>query len=176
MHAPFCLVLCSGLPGCGKTTLARLLASHFGFPLFAKDRLQSALRRDGLAPRSGPEGYRLILDLADEQLALGTSAVLDGVFPLPGFRADAQRVASLRQAGFRPIYCHCSDEGLWQARMQGRVQYVPDWSPVGWSEVLRLRAEFQPWPPGAALCLDAVDPLDRNLAQALAWVQARPER
>ncbi len=169
-HPGLSLILFSGLPGCGKTTLARSLARHFGIPLFAKDRLQSALRRDALATRSGPQGYRLILDLAGEQLELGVSAILDGVFPKAGFRGEAERTARRAGARFLPIHCFCSDETLWQARMQQRTRYVPDWTPVGWEEVLRLRAEFEPWQAGAALFLDAVQPAASNIERAIQWV------
>ena len=46
------LILLTGLPGCGKTTLARKLAAHLRVPLFAKDRIQSTLRALNLADRT----------------------------------------------------------------------------------------------------------------------------
>lgn len=156
------LVLFSGLPGCGKTTLARRTAQYFGIPLFAKDRLQSVLRRQALAPRATTDGYRLILDLADEQLSLGISAILDGVFPMAGFRTEAQEIASRHHAQFVVIYCYCSDTALWKQHIQNRVQYVPHWSPVGWDEVEHLQASFEPWPPGKAIFIDAVNDIDSN--------------
>ena len=164
------LILLSGLPGCGKTTLAHRLAKDLRIPLFAKDHLQSALRRQGLASRSGAEGYRMILDLAEAQLSLGVSVILDAVFPKVGFRREAEEIAHCHGAMLRPIYCYCSDEALWQERMTGREQLVPDWSPVGWEEVVRLRGDFQAWQPKEALFLDAVRPVEENFVQAKTWI------
>jgi predicted kinase len=171
---PRSLILFSGLPGTGKTTLARQTASYFGVPLFAKDRLQSRLRRQGLAERSTPDGYALILDLADEQLGLGLSTILDAVFPMEGFRRHAAAIARRHQAAFRPVYCFCSDRANWQGRMQSRQQYVPDWTPVGWEEVERLEATFQPWATGSALFLDAADDPESNFQAIVQWIRQPP--
>lgn len=165
------LVLFSGLPGCGKTTLARRAAQRFGIPLFAKDRLQARLRQQGLAPRATADGYHLILDLADEQLSLGVSAILDAVFPQAGFRQRARQIASQRQARLGVIYCHCSDLELWKRRFDDRAQYVPDWSPVGWEEVERIRPTFEPWSPDEALFVDAVNDIEGNFARVAGWIQ-----
>jgi predicted kinase len=163
------LILVSGLPGCGKTTLARRVAGTLRAPLFAKDRVQRVLRDH--VPGAAPlDGYRLLLDLADEQLALGLSVVLDAVFPLDGFRAAAREIAAHHDAAFRPVYCFCSDEAVWRARMDARVQYVPGWDPVGWDEVERLRPLYQPWAPGAALFVDAVQSIDENLQHVLRYL------
>ena len=165
------LIIFSGLPGTGKTRLSQALASHFGFPLFAKDRLQSRLRAQELAKRNSVDGYLLILDLAEQQLALGMSAILDGVFPLEGFRIHAKEVASQHHAIFRPIHTYCSDTTLWQERMEKREQNVPDWTPVGWEEVKRIQSDFLPWDKSATLFLDAVDPFKENLTKAIMWIK-----
>jgi predicted kinase len=49
-------VIFSGLPGTGKTALARQVAGELGIPLFAKDRIQSTLRVRSLAKRETVDG------------------------------------------------------------------------------------------------------------------------
>jgi predicted kinase len=161
----------SGLPGCGKTTVARQVAQALGIPLFAKDRIQSLLRQRGLAGRATADGYYLLLDMADEQLSLGVSVILDAVFPQAGFRQEAADIASRHGARWRPIDCFCSDELEWRQRLNRRQHaYVPHWSPVGWEEVERMRDLFVPWPPGEALMVDSMNGIDNNLHRALAWL------
>lgn len=173
---PPTLILMSGLPGCGKTSLARQLAQRLHIPILSKDRLQQGLRAQGLAGHNGPEGYLLAFDLADEQLALGVGVILDAVFPLPGYRSQARAIAQKHGARFCPIYCYCSNERLWQARMNNRTQYVPDWTPKGWDEVLRLRDDFVAWSPQEALCLNAIHPVAVNLQIALHYLASAPTR
>jgi predicted kinase len=167
------LILFSGLPGCGKTRLAQALAKQLNIPLFAKDRFQSFLRQQEFTGRSGVEGYLMMLDMAEQQLSLNVSVILDGVFPLPGFRGKARKLAEIYGSTFVPIYCYCSDETLWEQRMEGRDQYVPHWSPVGWEEVERIRPTFTSWDEKKALFLDAVRPFEENLQAALDWINPR---
>ncbi len=85
------LVLISGLPGTGKTRLASELAKRLQVPVFAKDRFQSQFRILGFTDREGPAGYHLLFDMADQQLSLGVSAILDAVFPMHGHLAHLRR-------------------------------------------------------------------------------------
>jgi len=171
MSNPSLLLVFTGLPGCGKTTLARQIARTIGIPIFSKDRFQSALVQQNLAPRATADGYLLILNQADEQLSLGVSCILDAVFPLPGFRQSLEEIATRHGAKLRVVRCLCSDEATWRQRMQGRTQYHDYWTPVGWEEVERLKAIYEPWPTSIhILQIDAINSPDQNFREVFTWL------
>src|SRR5712691_1279442 len=99
------LIMFSGIPGSGKTALARRLAEHLRIPLFSRDSAQKFLYEHQLIQSNTVEGYHWILRQAEEQLALGVSCILDAVFPRTEFRIIASQTAMRHQALFRPIYC-----------------------------------------------------------------------
>jgi predicted kinase len=169
------LIIFAGMPGSGKTTLARVVAEALRIPMLAKDRVQRVLRDRDLADPSSGEGYYLILDLADEQLSLGVSAILDATFPLDHFRSVASDIAERHHARFCAVYCYCSDKTVWRARMEQRVQYIPGWKPVGWEDVERMRDYYQPWRENA-LAIDSLLPPEENIPQVLAYIEKATRR
>jgi predicted kinase len=169
------LILFSGMPGSGKTTLARMVARKMGIPAFAKDRMQRVLRDHNLAEASSGDGYFIILDMADEQLSLGLSVILDATFPLDHFRMVASETAARHRARFCAFYCYCSDDRVWRERMNQRVQYVPGWKPVGWGDVLRMREYYQPWNDNA-MFVDSLQSPDENFPLVLEHIQNAPSR
>jgi predicted kinase len=83
-HAPTpVLILVTGPPAGGKTTLARRLAADLSLPLIEKDRLKEGLFDTlGIADvawsqRLGGAVYELLYRLADEFVSAGTTVVLE---------------------------------------------------------------------------------------------------
>lgn len=70
------------------------------------------------------------------------------------------------------IECVCGDAELHRRRIEGRERGIPGWHEVGWDHVERMRGEFPPL-AGKHLVLDAVRPVDDNLALALEHVAQR---
>ncbi|NEE50673.1 AAA family ATPase, partial [Streptomyces sp. SID8455] len=72
-----------GLPGTGKTTLARLLAAHIGAVHLRVDTIEQAIVRSGLARHPvGPAGYTVGYALAEEHLQQGLTVIAESVNPL----------------------------------------------------------------------------------------------
>lgn len=169
------LIVFAGMPGSGKTTLARMVATHLSLPILSKDRVQRVLRDHHLAAEHTGDGYYVILDMADQQLELGISVILDATFPLDHFRLVASETAARHKARFCPLYCTCSDDRIWRERMTDRAQYIPGWRPVGWDDVLRMREYYQPWDDNAVI-LDSVNTTQVNFRVALDAIENATHR
>jgi predicted kinase len=166
------LIVFSGLPGTGKSTLAEAAGRELRVPVFAVDWLLGSL-----TPFGGyhwDDGFKigeeLLTTLAFRQLALGQSAILD--FPAEDLATRIRWRTLARAAGadFLVVVCACSDRQLHRARLEGRQRGIPGWHEGGnWANVDRRLAEFPPW-TGEVLTIDAVQPPAQNLATVLKYV------
>lgn len=166
------LVVLSGVPGTGKSTLADALGLATGTPAFSADWLLGALTPFG--------GYHLpdLLGIAEEllttlafrQLSAGGSAILDAPGEDVVTRDRWRGLAAAFGADLRVVVCVCSDPDLHRQRVEGRRRGIPGWHDAGdWQDVRRRLAAFPPW-PGKPLVVDAVRPLERNVEAVLAYL------
>jgi predicted kinase len=166
------LIVFSGLPGTGKSTLAEAAGRQLHVPVFAVDWLLGSL-----TPFGGYHlddllkiGAELLTTLAFRQLELGQSAILD--FPAEDLatRTRWRTLAHTAAAEFRVVVCACSDPNLHRTRLERRQRGIPGWHEGGnWANVERRLAEFPPW-TGEVLAVDAARPLAQNLAIVLEYV------
>jgi predicted kinase len=168
-------VVFTGLPGTGKSSVAEPVGRELGIPVFAKDWLEATLKRAGLgqdeesAGIMGQAGYELLTILAQRQLNLGQSVILDSVASLEDTRQQWRNLAAMHGAGWYVIECICSDETLHRNRVTTRRRGIPGWHELTWAEVERIKTYYHPW-LDEHLVLDAIKPLTENIQAALAYV------
>ncbi len=163
-------IVLAGLPGTGKSSIAEAVARELGIPVFAKDWLEATLLRCELPPSEhganlGSAGYELLTMLAERQLRLGQSVILDSVASTLSIRAEWRALARSYQAHWRVIECVCTDEAAHRDRLAGRQRSIPGWHELDWAEVERVRAYYALWNE-ERLILDALNPLEDNVAAA----------
>lgn len=181
--APPALLIVTGHPATGKTTLAFALAAELGLPLVSKDALKEALfdtagRRDRDWSRQiGCVALTLLYRLVEQHLALGRSPIVES-----NFRPDLDTPRMLRlraRLPFRPVQLRCvASPAVMVERYLARIAACerhpghcerPDAASValvqglGWIEPLALG--------GPLLTVDTTDPATLDLAAVVRWAR-----
>jgi predicted kinase len=135
------LIVLSGLPGVGKTSIARELARVTGAVHLRIDTIEQALRAAGL--RVEAEGYAVAYALAEDNLTSGRTVIADCVNPWPLTRS-AWRAAAER-AGVRALEVEvvCSDAAEHRRRVDARVADIEGHELPTWNDV--VERDYRPW-------------------------------
>lgn len=165
------LVVLAGLPGAGKTTVAREVARRMSAVHVRIDAIETALTvsglMDGAAWEAAPDaGYRLGYLLAADHLRNGVSVVADSVNPLEVTREEWRHVGDVASAKVVEVEVICSDAALHRSRVEARIADIPGHVMPTWEQVL-ARA-YLPLKLGpSAVQVDTA----RSLEEALAAVE-----
>jgi predicted kinase len=137
------LIAFAGLPGTGKSTIARLLAREIGAVYLRIDTIEGALRSLDPGREIGPEGYDIAAALAVSNLEIGRDAIVDCVNPWPLTRDGFRQAARRAQAEFLGVEIVCADPLLHRRRLESRTNDLPGVPKVEWTAV--LARDYRAW-------------------------------
>jgi len=140
------LVIVTGPPASGKTTLGRALAARLGMPFLYKDGIKETLFDTlgwgdrGWSRKLGAATYALLFHLLELELAAGRSLVVESNFDV---ERDGPRFLALRERyGFHPFQVCCvADGAILLKRFRSRA--TPNERHLGHVELANM-GEFEP--------------------------------
>lgn len=138
------LITFGGLPGTGKTTLAKQLSRRISANYLRIDTLEQGLRTIPDFPEKYPElGYSLAYSLAKENLSLGQLVVTDSVNPIELTRKAWAKIAQEASVPLIEIEIICSDPIEHRRRVETRTSDIPGLRLPTWEQV--ITREYDPW-------------------------------
>jgi predicted kinase len=138
------LVVFSGLPGTGKTTIAGRLAARRAAIYLRIDVIEQAIRGAGvLAGDVGPAGYLVANALAASNLANGLTVIADCVNPVRESREGWRATAARAQAKLVEVEVVCSDPAEHRRRIETRETDVDGLILPTWHDI--LERDYVPW-------------------------------
>lgn len=159
------LIVLSGLPGAGKTTIARELVPQCHAVFLRIDTIEQALLPSlGTKGDLGPLGYVVAYELARSNLCLGGTVVVDAVNPLSASRAAWRAVAESTCSDILEVEIVCSDASEHRRRVESRKADIAGHILPTWDEV--QGREYEPWATNR-LVIDSAQTSARDAASMI---------
>lgn len=162
------LIVLAGLPGTGKSTLARELARRTGAVWLRIDTIEQAIRASGVVPGDDLKdaGYRAAQAAALDNLRLSRDVIADCVNDTQAARDGWQQTAQAAGIEVRWLEILCTDPTEHRRRVEGRVSEVPGLALPSWEAV--IGREYHAWDRERVV----VDTAGRSVAECVEAVLA----
>jgi predicted kinase len=167
------VIIISGVSGTGKSTLSNKIGEELSIPVFSIDLLKAFFIRTGMAENGWDsvrdKGYLLLADIAENQLKLKQSVIVDGVFARKEFRTMFLNIAKSQKSNFKIIECICSNLETHRQRILNRDRNIKGLPEIEWNYVKRVKEIFIKWEE-EHLTLDSLNSVDENYLLARKYI------
>ena len=168
------LIVFGGLPGTGKTTIAKEVVDRTSAVYLRIDTIEQAIRSVKIAEDIGPAGYMVAYELAKANLLLGRMVVADCVNPLAITRSAWRSVALSASSRIIEVELICSDAEKHRSRAENRLSDIPGLAHPAWPSI--LAREYEPWSePHEIIDTASLSPTEAA-GIICAKIDAKPER
>ncbi|KTD45460.1 shikimate kinase [Legionella quinlivanii] len=135
------LIILGGLPGTGKSTIARQLAKTIEAVYLRIDSIEQAIKNASQYSNQGgiqviAEGYMTAYAIAKDNLEIGLTVVTDSVNPVEITREAYRKIAREMNKPYLEIEIICSDKAIHKERVETRQINIQGLTPPTWQEVL----------------------------------------
>ncbi|MDE2418211.1 MAG: AAA family ATPase [Burkholderiales bacterium] len=159
------LIVLSGLPATGKTTIAKLLCRKLQATYLRIDTIEQAIISSLRNPSDlGALGYVIAYELASANLVLGNTVVADAVNPLTVIRETWRELARNAVSEIVEIEIVCSDRIEHRSRVESRETDIPGHALPTWDDV--QNREYESW-ASACLVIDSAQVSAEGAAQII---------
>ena len=160
------IVLFCGLPGVGKSTLARSVACRTGASILSSDKIRKELIRYPTYTRTeGRLVYDVLMLLTKYLTAAGIDCILDATFNRERSRMEVENKLLSNNVRLYVIECNCPEEIVLE-RLRNRKN---DFSDADYSVYSKMKGIYEPV-QGKHLDIDTSLPYEVNLQKVLSYV------
>jgi len=136
------LYIFSGLPGTGKSTLAKNISKELNATYLRIDTIEQGIR-DLCNFNVQGEGYRLVYKIIEDNLKIGNNVVSDQCNPINLTRNEFNNIALKNNCIYLNIEIICSDKNEHKNRIVNRKSEIDNLKLPTWEEI--NNRQFETW-------------------------------
>ena len=136
------LYIFSGLPGTGKSTLAKIISKKLKAVYIRIDTIEQGIR-DLCNFNVQGEGYRLAYKIVEDNLKIGNSVISDQCNPIKLTRKEWNDVAIKNNCKYINIEILCSNKEEQKNRIENRKTEIENLRLPTWEEI--TEREYELW-------------------------------